>query len=248
MKIRVSDLIFDKSLYPRKQLISMNVAEYAEAMRAGDQFPAIAVQKGTNRIVDGVHRWKAYRQVFGDDYEIECELFDEDDEGKLLARAVELNTAHGEGLASFERTDCLLRLQKLGVTKDVCYQVLRITADKAEKIQASTAWRVDEGGKKEQIALKSSMKVFRGETLNEKQQEANNRSGGMKMEYYANQILDLVDAGFCARANDSQVALLHRPKDALLENLPPMKSKAEILKAKSDAFVEKMKGKKKKSA
>src|SRR5271170_6347676 len=102
MEIAVEDLVFDQSLYPRTKPSAHNIALIAEAMRAGVKFKPLVIEKKTKRIVDGVHRWKAWTHVHGKDSKIECELVTESDEGKLLAMSVDLNAEHGLQLAAFE--------------------------------------------------------------------------------------------------------------------------------------------------
>src|SRR5580658_1081721 len=108
MLIAANKLIFDQALYPRSKPSSQNIAGMVEAMRAGWTPPAIVVDKKTKRIVDGVHRWRAWIQEHGEESEIECELVSRDTEGELFALSVELNAQHGLQLAAFERTDCLI--------------------------------------------------------------------------------------------------------------------------------------------
>lgn len=64
--MHVSQLTFDQSVYPRSKPNTHTVERYADAMRAGDVFPPIVVETGTNKIVDGVHRWKAAKLLLED--------------------------------------------------------------------------------------------------------------------------------------------------------------------------------------
>lgn len=226
MQIAVSELVFDKNIYPRSKPDSHNIALMADAMRAGQKFPPVTVEKKTKRIIDGVHRWKAWTQVYGKDSKIECELVNESDEGKLLVMCVDLNATHGLQLAAFERTDVLIRMDNLGVTREVALQALRMTAEKAERIEATrTAFRDLPGGGQEKVALKGSMTAFHGETLTKKQQEINAKQSGMKTQFHANQLADLIEAGIVARATESVLAALVRLRDLLNEKLVTKKKK-----------------------
>lgn len=51
---------YDKDIYPREKWSTHTIEEYADALRAGAQFPPIILEDGTDKILDGVHRWKAY--------------------------------------------------------------------------------------------------------------------------------------------------------------------------------------------
>jgi ParB-like chromosome segregation protein Spo0J len=61
VKIPLKDLVFDKSLYPRVHPDPMHVQQFEHAMEAGIPLPPIVVAKGSNVIVEGVHRYHAYQ-------------------------------------------------------------------------------------------------------------------------------------------------------------------------------------------
>jgi hypothetical protein len=226
MQIAVAELVFDQSLYPRSKPSLHNIAAIAEAMRAGVKFKPIVVEKKTWRIVDGVHRWTAWKQVHGKDSKIDCDVISESDEGKLLAMSVDLNAEHGLQLAAFERTDCLIRMERLGVTREDALKALRMTELKAERIDNTrTAYRIGDTGEKEKVALKQTMRRFHGETLTAKQEKANEHSSGMKIQFYVAQLIYLLDAGVAARATQSELAFLFRLRDSLADKLPTTKRK-----------------------
>jgi hypothetical protein len=222
----VAELVFDRNIYPRAEPSSGHIALLADALRAGESFPPILVEKITKRIIDGVHRWKAWQRVNGDDSEILCEFIEEPDEAKLFVLCVEHNTAHGLLLTPFERTTCMLKLEKLGVTRETALSALRMSAGMAVRIEEKkTAFRIGESGERERVALKGMMHTFHGETLTKKQQETNRTSGGMRAEYYVNQIIGLLESGVCAKASEAfleQLRVLHK----LLEEKLPRKKKS----------------------
>lgn len=65
-EIAVSDVVFDASIYPRAEWSQATVNRYAEAIESGDEFPAIVLEKGTNRLLDGMHRLQAHKQALKD--------------------------------------------------------------------------------------------------------------------------------------------------------------------------------------
>jgi hypothetical protein len=73
------------------------VAEYAEAMQAGDKFPplvAFTKDNVTFQLGDGFHRVEAYRSAHPDVQEIECEVHPGDYDDALLF-ACGANSSHG---------------------------------------------------------------------------------------------------------------------------------------------------------
>ncbi|WP_055599446.1 ParB/RepB/Spo0J family partition protein [Streptomyces aureus] len=74
---------------------------------SGTAPPPIIVQRGTLRVIDGVHRVKAARQLGHDT--IEARLFDGTDEDAFVL-AVELNSSHGLPLSLGDRTAAATRI------------------------------------------------------------------------------------------------------------------------------------------
>ena len=68
VKVAASDIIFDESIYPREKIDHKRVSIFAENLRENIKFDPIVVQihpqkKGKYRILDGVHRWNAHKEV-----------------------------------------------------------------------------------------------------------------------------------------------------------------------------------------
>jgi hypothetical protein len=67
-RIPISDIILDEEIYPRSGVDQKRVGIFAENIRDGFKFDPIEVQThpdltGKYRILDGVHRWSAYKAV-----------------------------------------------------------------------------------------------------------------------------------------------------------------------------------------
>jgi hypothetical protein len=58
--IKLADIVWDPSLYPRERWNSHTIEVYIDALRSGAQFPPLVLEAETNRLLDGVHRQKAY--------------------------------------------------------------------------------------------------------------------------------------------------------------------------------------------
>ena len=68
MKIPLSDIILDETIYPREKIDQKRVGIFAENIRDGLTFDPIEVQphptkEGKYRILDGVHRYSAYKAI-----------------------------------------------------------------------------------------------------------------------------------------------------------------------------------------
>ena len=67
-KIPISSIILNEEIYPRKGIDQKRVGIFAENMRDGFEFEPIEVEAdpdspGKYRLLDGVHRWSAYKTV-----------------------------------------------------------------------------------------------------------------------------------------------------------------------------------------
>ena len=79
IKIPVSDIVLDESIYPRENLDHKRIRVFVENLRDGFEFEPIhiqafvdtelfessstAMEKGKYRILDGAHRWSAYKKT-----------------------------------------------------------------------------------------------------------------------------------------------------------------------------------------
>ncbi len=67
-RIPISSIVFDEDIYPRKGIDHKRVGIFAENIRDGFKFEPIEVEPcpdrpGKYRLLDGVHRWNAYKTV-----------------------------------------------------------------------------------------------------------------------------------------------------------------------------------------
>lgn len=65
-QIAIDEVVYDSNIYPREKWNSNTVKKYTDDLKAGDQFPPITLEADTNRLLDGMHRWKAYQQYLED--------------------------------------------------------------------------------------------------------------------------------------------------------------------------------------
>lgn len=212
MLIKAAELIWDTTIYPRQSVSSHHIGMLADALRAGEHLPPIVIESKTKRIVDGVNRWNAYRKVFGDACEIECDPHDYVDDRALFLDAIQLNTAHGLSLAQCEKTKCALTLESMGVAREEIMQVLRVTAETFDRLTAQTAFRVSDGGR---IPLKVPMRRLSGKTLTKKQEETNRYVGGMRPLYYVNCVVGLLESGVCDDGTSELSDALSRLRELL---------------------------------
>lgn len=61
-KVKLNEIVYDAEIYPRGKWNTHTIKGYTDVLRAGGKFPAIVLEQETGRLLDGVHRWKAYQK------------------------------------------------------------------------------------------------------------------------------------------------------------------------------------------
>lgn len=180
MKIRAGLVVIDWNLYPRGEagIHPFQISRYATAMRNGDVFPPIILEKGTNRCIDGVNRWTTHVKVYGIDSDIECEFRTYKDDGEALVDAVRLNAKHGTPL---DPTDIAraCELAKLhGVPLEAIGAVVGRTIDEISALFFRRLARTGRGENAEPVILKGCVAHMAGKVLTARQAEVNDRLTG----------------------------------------------------------------------
>jgi len=203
MKIKATELVWDTTIYPREDVSSVQISSMVDSLRLGETLPPIIADEKTKAIIDGVHRWHAYRRFAGDDCLIECTLQQFETSADMFIAAMRTNSAHGLNMTPFEKKKCVLRALELNISREVITEALRISPETWDRFKATTAYRDDGAGNKIPIALKGSMADLSGKTLNKRQLEANEYAGGMPPTYYVNLLINLLEAGLASRASET---------------------------------------------
>ena len=186
-----AELLFDKEIYPRGEngVDSTHVAEIAEAIAAGETPPPLVIEKGSKRIIDGVHRWHAYRRLCDDTHKIECVEKTYSNEQEVWLDVIRYNTAHGKALNQHDKVRCLLIGEKLGIDPELLRNALRITPERMGTLRAARVGTVE--GRP--FARKQTVRHMAGRALTAEQAQANEKLSGMNQVFYANQLILLLE-------------------------------------------------------
>lgn len=108
MKIKLSEIVIDDKIYPRESPKQDLVDEYVEAMEGGAIFPPLVIHESTKMLLDGLHRYLAYKKRNIAEIEVEIDpepkITDIIKEGyKLLLRGAWYNARHGIQLKNAEK-------------------------------------------------------------------------------------------------------------------------------------------------
>ena len=106
--ISVSEVVFREDLYPRIEHDPRLVQKYAEDL---DVLPPIEVNQHYE-LIDGWHRWTAYRKVGAETIPVIITQTKSDVE--LLSLAIERNAKHGQQLTNADKRKMAIRLFNSG--------------------------------------------------------------------------------------------------------------------------------------
>jgi hypothetical protein len=185
--VPVLDVVIDEALYPRSGLNEFLVNRLIGSLEAGAVFPPIVIERVTNRLVDGRHRLEVHRRKEIADIAAESRVYNS--EADLFAEAVRINAEHGQPLTHYDLKDSILRLERMGYSRDKISVAVKMTPDKVADIIRNSAH--SETG--EPVALKGGLRHMRGQSLNDAQAATVKRYAGGQAVFYVKQLLMLLD-------------------------------------------------------
>jgi DNA modification methylase len=131
-KVPVEDLVTDLSFTLRQGLNQDALLRYRELLREKGSCPALKVQKGTMRVIDGWHRLAAAKAE--NIKELGCEILDVPD-SELRALAYSLNAKHGVPLSIEERNKAIVDLYtKDGKTQEQIAKIVGLSQRRVGQI------------------------------------------------------------------------------------------------------------------
>lgn len=200
--IFLADLVEDFAVYPRHAVDDSHVRYLAEALRAGATLPPPVAERGSGRLVDGLHTTRAHRAVFGVEASLDVDLREYEDEAALVHDAVTRNSHHGRKLDSQDRVRSALLLERLGIEVSKIALALSVTERKVSEITAKVV--IVDGEKRP--AKPSQWPNGEPRVLTEEQYEIHKSSSGLRTGQTMRQLARELDSGL-VRAKDYEAAL-----------------------------------------
>lgn len=168
--IPLAEIKYDPTIYPREKWNTATIDTYVDALKAGAQFPPLILEEGTNRLLDGVHRWKMYLkyadlyaehmaqpaldgvradgwQPAADTVEVEYHRIPDGVPAKLYAAS--LSTKHGDRISNSERKAIAREIYESNpdFTLDVLRRYLEVSVGSAHNYVADLLARRKEAQK-----------------------------------------------------------------------------------------------------
>ena len=156
----IKDIKVWENLYPRQMLDWTTAHRYAEAMKAGAEFPNIVVAylNGEMILVDGYHRLDAHKRLKQE--HIQCEVHEGMNERQIYLEAIKRNISHGKRFGSGDRTKIILTLKQWNLSNHQISQIVRIPSEAIEPFVAKRIVRIT--GQEEPQIIKKPFRAFAG--------------------------------------------------------------------------------------
>lgn len=227
--LKLSELTEDFTIYPRASVDAQHVQSLRWAIRAGSVLPPIIAESKSYRIVDGMHRKRAYQGEHGEDHAVEIVIRDYASDSAVFQDAMLLNSAHGRSLSPFDRAHAALRAKALRISTEKIAVALHTTTEAIEKICSEKTGKLriakgeKTGGAMELVPIKRTIAHMAGQVLTEKQLSVNEGLSGWPPLFYVNELIKLLENNMLDMNNGR---LRERLVDLglLLADLPPLVS------------------------
>jgi DNA modification methylase len=141
-QIKLSEIVFDQTVYPRSEHNPSKVQEYADNMEAIESAENYIVVDSRNKLLDGRHRHLAYlTNADGKDINITVYIrTDIVDDKQALIAGIEYNNSHGQQLSSKDKKRMAMHLYSNGYTVELISKNLsmpvRTVTDATKEIRA----------------------------------------------------------------------------------------------------------------
>jgi ParB-like chromosome segregation protein Spo0J len=171
MKRKTGSLKQDPSILELRPVNQIFVSRYRQAMRNGDNFPPLIVEKDGS-IIAGNHRFEAYLAEFGENHEVPVVVKSYKDAAERIEDAIRDNARHGCAMDGITRKRAVLALSKLGRSPEAIAQVLGISARRVEEMAGLSVLVIGGRGKLTAQPIKRGLEHMVGKRVTADQYEA----------------------------------------------------------------------------
>lgn len=133
---KLSEITFDKNIYPRHQHDPALVQRYAETMESIEAHQKFISVDAKDRLIDGRHRYLAYKTLYLDDpdHEIQVDVYPVSEDKDSFALAVELNSDFGWQMTDDDKKMSAIKMyQAYSYTQDEVAKRLKIGKGKVSQ-------------------------------------------------------------------------------------------------------------------
>lgn len=208
---KLVELVIDKSLKELRPVNIVFVSRYRQAYRSGAEMPLIVIDKKTNKIISGNHRYMALLQEYGPDHEIEVKELTFKSEKERLEFFVRENATHGNPLDGISKKRLAIALTDAGATPEEIANLFNVSVRKVENWGDHGAIvTIGRGKKTKMVPLKRGVEIPPNETITEKQyKEHITADRGVKPATMAAQLTRWLNNGWVSASDENVLAMEH---------------------------------------
>lgn len=129
--VQADQLIFEKAVYPRHDghVNGYHVDRLHLALVSGAQLPPIDVEENTKHIIDGVHRWMAWKKFGGEQAQIPVIWRTYTSRAEAFSAAIQANAATKLAMTPVDWAHCMQRGKELGIPDETMQRFLSLPPD-----------------------------------------------------------------------------------------------------------------------
>lgn len=202
--VPIESLILNWDIYPRHHIDSSNVRSMIDAEEAGVKLPPIIADRKTKMVVDGFHRIEKNKRL--DLPEIEVEWHDYKNQAEMVEDSIRRNL-HGRPLDPYDKARCLMIAEAVGLSVDRLAAAMSLTVERLEDLRIR---KTAIGPDSKIMPIKNTLRPFAGTKLTKEQVTGNERSSGMPVAFYANQLSNCLEKKLVDFEDANTMAALER--------------------------------------
>lgn len=191
------------------------VSRYAQAMRAGSDFPPLLVTPD-GVIVSGNHRYEAYCQEYPDDHKVDVIVREFADQADMIETAIRENATHGNPLDGISRKRAVLKLIELGRSEQEVAKLLGCSIKRIMSLAGQYVVVRGEGKK----PVKRGLEHLSGQKISKSQyQDHADRDRAMHVVGQCEQLVRWLDNGWVDLEREENIDALRKLGEAIDKNI-----------------------------
>ena len=174
-RVSLDEIQLPEGLYPRQKVDHIYVLRLMDAVKAGNVLPPLRCDQSL-RLIDGRHRYEAYRKLGVKEVDVCVEPVSSDAE--FFVKAVEANITHGRMFSPYDLTCIALRLyEDFHYDHQAIAQLLKMPV---ERLENWLKQRVAVSPALYRVPLKAPFTHYANREIPPEVERANLRSNGMR--------------------------------------------------------------------
>lgn len=164
--LKLTDIVFDKEIYPRNNLFWQTAYQYSEEMKSGAVFPQVVVaeEKGSYYLVDGKNRIEALKLLGVT--ETKCTVLTGLTRMQMFEEAIKRNVSHGQALSPYDKRMVALKLKNMRYPLNRICELIQVPLDNIENFISQRLVNSITGDTiNESIIVKSGLKHLAGTNI-----------------------------------------------------------------------------------